>query len=91
MEWTDRCRPLRSESSLCNAPRRIVGGEPLCLANALVPITKVKTGSNHPVEIRTGKDLVRDRLDLLPCSGQLGLDLAAKDILQRTSSFCEKF
>lgn len=83
-------QPLRSESSLCNAPRRVVGGEPLCLVNTLVPIVNVKTGGNHPIEIRTGLDLVLHCLNLLPCSVQFGLDLVAEGILQRVQTSCER-
>jgi hypothetical protein len=79
----DRRRPFRSESSLCNAPRRIVGGELLCLVNALVPMTKVKKESNRRVEVRTGMNFVRDCLNLFPCSVEFRLDLAAEAILHQ--------
>lgn len=78
----DRRRPLRSESSISNATRRVVGGEPLCLPDALMPMMKVKIESNRQVGIRTGLDLVCDYLNFLPCSVQLGLNLAAEGILE---------
>ena len=46
--------PLRRESSLCNAARRVVGGEPLCLARALVSVTKMKT-EEQPCNCKTHK------------------------------------
>ena len=42
--------------------------------------------SNRPDETRTGIDLVRDNPNLLPCSVQLGLDLATEDILHHVPS-----
>lgn len=61
-------RPLRRESSRCNGPRRVVGGEPLCLAKAFVSMTGItEKESKRRDEALTGLDLLHDCLDLLPC------------------------
>jgi hypothetical protein len=66
-------RPLWSESSLWGAFRRIVGGELLCLAKALVSITKIKTGKQLS-GLNTHKPRSRPRLPQsfsAQCSAQI--------------------